>query len=209
MMKLYYTKADNSLAVRITIHEIGILCEFEAVNLKNKITETGEDYFTINPKGQVPALKLNNNSLLTENAIIQQYLADQYHAHQLLPVHGDFKRYRVLEWLNFISTELHKTCSALYNINVPEEIKENVYRVILKRKLDYVQSHLEKLRFQYLLGDQFTLPDTYLFVVLTWLPHMKMDLTEWPVLLQYFTRLKTRASVQKALEEEGLLGEIE
>lgn len=202
-MKLYYTKGDNSLAVRITLHEIGISCQFESVNLKNKQTETGADFFQINPKGQVPALQLDDGSVLTENAIIQQYLADKFKATQLLPPCGEYRRYQVQEWLNFISTELHKTCSSLYNTNVPEEIKEKVYRVMMKKKLDYVERHLQKQ--PYLLGEQFTLPDTYLFVVLTWLPHMKMEMSEWPSLSRYFNQVKTRASVHLSLEEEGLV----
>src|SRR5688572_12009519 len=113
-MKLYYSKGACSLAVRIILHEIGAACEFEAVDLATKKTETGMDFLKINPKGAVPTLILDDKAILTENAVIQQYLAEKYHATQLLPPLGDMKRYRVLEWLNFISTDLHKSCGPLF-----------------------------------------------------------------------------------------------
>ena len=201
-MKLYYTSHDNSLAVRISIHEMGIKCEYESVDLQTKVTETGADFFKINPKGQIPALLLDDGTLLTENAIIQQYLANKNHKTELLPPEKDFSHYRVLEWLNFISTEIHKTCSCIYNKGVPENIKDTVFKVILKRKFDYVENHLSKNK--YLMGDQFTLADGYLFTSLTWFPHMKMDLHQYPHLTRYYKDLMKRKSVIQALEEEGL-----
>src|SRR5437870_2266196 len=113
-MKLYYSKGACSLAVRILINELNISCKYEAVNLKTKETETGKNFYEINPKGAVPTLILENNNVLTENAVIHQYLADQQKAHHLLPNLNDFKRYQVLEWLNFIATELHKGFSPLF-----------------------------------------------------------------------------------------------
>src|SRR5690349_3300917 len=110
-MKLYYSKGACSLAVRIALHELGIPCEFEAVDLKAKKTEKGADFFKINPKGAVPTLVLDDHTVLTENAVIQQYLADKQKAFEVLPPVNDMKRYRALEWLNFVSTELHKGCS--------------------------------------------------------------------------------------------------
>src|SRR5690349_19217638 len=122
-MKLYYSKGACSLAVRIIINEIGLQSEYEAVDLKTKKTATGQDFLKINPKGSVPVIQTDEKQILTENAVIQQYLADTNKATQLLPALGNFERYRVLEWLNFISTELHKGFSPLFNPNVPNELK--------------------------------------------------------------------------------------
>ena len=145
-MKLYYSKGACSLAVRILIHELGLTSEFEVVNLKTKQTETGKNYLTINPKGSVPALLLDNNEVLTENAVIQQYLAEKAHTKTMFPDSG-LDRYRILEWLNYIGSELHKNAGAFFNPNITEEAKENVYRPILQRKLDFIEKHLEKNKF--------------------------------------------------------------
>lgn len=201
-MKLYYSPGACSLAVRITLHEIGIPCEFEAVNLQNKITASEKDYFKINPKGAVPALQLDNQQVLTENAVIQQYLADTHKAHSLLPSIENFERYLVLEWLNYISTDLHKGCGPLFNSALPEEIKASFFRPLLKNKLKFVDAHLEKNKF--LFKDQFTIADSYLFVVLRWMNHLKVDISDLKNLLRYFNELKERAAVQKALKEENL-----
>jgi len=201
-MKLYYSKGACSLAVRIIIHEIGVACEFESVNLQTKQTEKGNDYFKINPKGSVPALVLENKKVLTENAVIQQYLADTHKASHLLPPLGDLKRYHVLEWLNFAGTDLHKSCGPLFNSNVPENIKEEVFRPLLKKKLIFVEKQLEQKA--YLMGDEFTLPDSYVFVVLRWLASLKVDISDCPNLQRYFAHLKERKSIQQALKEEHI-----
>jgi glutathione S-transferase len=154
-MKLYYSKGACSLTVRILAHELGIACEFEAVDLKTKQTASGKDFFTINPKGAVPAVILDNNELLTENTVILQYLADQYKATQFLPAIGSMQRYHVLEWLNFVSTELHKNCSPLFNPNISVDIKKTIFLPILKAKLVVLEKQLSKSA--YLSGDQFTL----------------------------------------------------
>lgn len=200
-MKLYYSKGACSLAVRIIIHEIGLACEFEAVNLKTKQTATGLDFLKINPKGAVPVLKINEDQFLTENAVIQQYLADQHHAVALLPPLGELRRYRVLEWLNFISTDLHKSCSPLFNPKISPELKNELFKPLLKNKLDYVEKHLANNK--WLMGDEFTLPDAYLFVVLTWLPHLAFDTKGFPHLTRYVNQSHQRKSVQIALGEEG------
>src|SRR5690606_11596997 len=131
------------LAVRILIYEINIPCEFEAVNLKTKQTETGADYLSINPKGAVPALLLDNGAVLTENVVVQQYLADSHHASYLLPPVPSFKRYRVLELLNFITTDLHKTAGPLFYADYPEAVKENIIKPKLKKNLGFVDNHLK------------------------------------------------------------------
>jgi glutathione S-transferase len=202
-MKLYYAKGACSLAVRIAIHEMGRPCKFESVNLQTKITETGVNFLTINPKGSVPTLETDTQEILTENGVIQQYLADTYKAAELLPPMGDMKRYRVLEWLNFVSTDLHKGFGPLFNAKVPAEIKDDIFKPILKAKFSFVDKHLENKK--YLMGEKFTLPDGYLFVLLSWLPHMKIDIAEWSNLARYFTDVKNRPAVQQALQDEGLV----
>jgi glutathione S-transferase len=201
-MKLYYSRGACSLAVRIVIHEIGIACAFESVDLKTKQTETNADYFKINLKGAVPALVLDEGAVLTENVVIQQYLADTYKAETLLPPAGHFNRYRVLEWLNFVSTDLHKSCSPLFNPKVPQEIKDTIFKEVLKKNLQFTDKHLEKN--SYLTGDDFTLPDSYLFVVLRWLPSFGIAHADYPNLARFFNEVKERPAVAKALQEEGL-----
>jgi glutathione S-transferase len=202
-MKLYYTSSVCSLAVRIILHELGISCEYVAVNLKTKQTETGEDYLKINPKGAVPALLLDNNEILTENAVILQYLADMYNAVELLPPVGDIKRYRTLEWLNFVSTDLHRYCAPLFWSKFSDETKQNIFTPILNNKLSVVDRHLHNHKF--LMGDLFTLPDSYLFVILIWLAKLKIQMDKWPHLSRYFRNMKQLKSVQQAIEEENLV----
>ncbi|OGT30761.1 MAG: glutathione transferase GstA [Gammaproteobacteria bacterium RIFCSPHIGHO2_12_FULL_35_23] len=201
-MKLYYSKGACSLAIRIIIHEIGVTSEFEAVNLKNKTTEAGENYLLINPKGAVPALMTADNELLTENLVIQLYLAEKYKATNLLPTADNFKRYRVLEWLNYISTDVHKSFGPLFNPNVSEEMKETVFIPLLRNKLVFINDHL--INKNYLLNDQFTLPDAYLFVVLRWVATFKIDLAKFENLSRYVTVLANRESIVLSLQEEGL-----
>jgi len=201
-MLLYYSKGACSLAVRIMMHEMGITAEYESVNLQTKVTETGKDFRAINPKGEVPTLVLDSGEILTENAVILQYLVQLTHSMEFLPPVGDLNHYRVLEWLNFVSTDLHKGCGPLFNSQVPEALKESVFRPALKSKLAFVDKHLAN--HTYLMGDQFTLPDAYLFIILRWLHHLKIEMTEWPSLSRYFAALKNRKSVQDSLKEEQI-----
>jgi glutathione S-transferase len=201
-MKLYYTKGACSLAVRIILNELKLNCEYEAVDLKAKKTESSKDFLAINIKGAVPTLVTNDDQVLTENAVILQYLADAQQAHELLPPLGDFKRYRVLEWLNYITTELHKTEGMLFNPKWPQEIRNDIIIPIIKTKLTFVNEQLKDKN--YLLGDSFTLPDAYLFVMLSWLPGFKINLEEWSNLSRFFKHVNKRPAVQKSLQEEGL-----
>ncbi|SRR5579883_1264643 len=201
-MKLYYTKGACSLAVRIIINELGLPSEYESVDLKTKQTATGQDFLSINPKGAVPVLLTDDNEFLTENAVIQQYLAEKYHAPQLLPPVGDFKRYRVLEWQNYITTELHKGFSPLFNPIVPQDIKEQIFIPLVKTKLNYVDKHLHPNK--YLAGENFTLPDAYLFVIIRWALYYKFDMDKWPYLSRYHAELKERKSIKQSLEEEHI-----
>lgn len=203
-MKLYYASSVCSLAVRIILHELGLSCEYESVNLKTKQTQTGADYLEVNPKGSVPALVLNNGDVLTENAVILQYLAEVNHVVELLPPVGTINRYRTLEWLNFVSTDLHRYCAPLFWSRFSEETKSTVFTPILKKKLLIVDQHLQAHKF--LMGEQLTLGDSYLFVILIWLAKLKINMNEWPNLSRYFMDMKQRKSVQKALYEEDLIG---
>lgn len=200
-MKLYYSKGACSLGVRVTLHEIGIPCEYVAVDLKAKKTETGADYLKINPKGAVPAIELDNGEVLTENAVIQQYLAEQYKALELLPEVGSLRRYRILEWLNFVGSDLHKSFSVLFNPQVSEETKA-IFLNLIKNKLRFVDDQLQNNKF--LTGDIYTLPDSYMFVILRWLSNVKIEVKTWPNISRYFEELKQKPSVQQSLQEEGL-----
>lgn len=201
-MKLYYSKGACSFACRIIINELALTSDFEAVDLAKKLTSDGKNYYTINPKGSVPALLTNENDLLTENAVILQYLADGNKAMNLLPPVDQFKRYKVLEWLNYVATELHKGIGGLFNSKMPQEVKDNVLMPIIKSKLAYVNSHLEHNKF--LNGEQFTLPDAYLFVMLMWTFHFNIHLQEFPHLSRYFSELSQRKSIRQSLSEEGI-----
>ncbi|MDF2939431.1 MAG: gstB [Gammaproteobacteria bacterium] len=201
-MKLYYSKGACSLAVRIVINELNVPCEYEAVNLKTHLTESNIDFYSINPKGAVPALALDGSDILTENNVIQQYLADSYDkSGQLLPKSGT-ERYQILAWMNYVSTEMHKGCSPFFNSNIPDELKESVFKPMLLKKLAYLDRILAKNT--YLTGEQFRLPDAYLFVVLRWLPSLKINRSEFTHVEAYFERVKKHPAIVKSLEQEAL-----
>jgi glutathione S-transferase len=199
-MKLYFSKGACSLGVRITLHEIGIACEYIPVDLKAKKLANGDDFLKINPKGSVPVLVTDDNEVLTENAAIQIYLAEYKKAENMLPKVGDFKRYRVLEWLSYVSSDVHKAFGPLFNPAFPQDVKEKLAIPNLKSKLSFLDKNLAQK--MYLVGDDFTLPDSYLFVVLSWLPKVKIDMSEWPNVAGYFDNLKKRKSIEEALAEE-------
>jgi glutathione S-transferase len=202
-MKLYYKRGACSLTARIFAHELNLSCDYEAVDLQTKKTETGADFLVINFKGSVPALVLQNKEVLTENAVILQYLADMHNAIQYLPAIGDMKRYRVLEWLNFCSTDLHGGCGPFFNSKISTELQQEVFLPILKRKVAVAEKQLAT--HAYIAGEQFSLADIYLFVVFTWFPHIGLELGEWPHVAKYFDMLKNRKAIQQALKEEGLI----
>ncbi len=201
-MKLYYSPGACSLSVHILICETKLNVELEAVDLKTKQTASGEDFKNINPKGAVPTLITDKNEVLTENTAIQQYIAEMAHATELLPLEGDFSRYKVLEWLSYISSDVHKSSSPLFNPKMSDEMKQTIFIPQLKAKFMFVEKHLEGRKF--LVNDAFTLPDAYLFVMLMWLPKFNIDVKEWPNLAVYFAKLKERESIKTALKEEGL-----
>jgi glutathione S-transferase len=201
-MKLYYSPGACSQAPHILLHEIGIHHDAERVDLKNKVTESGGSYLEINPKGAVPALQLDNGEVLTENAVILQYLGDRAGSPDALPAVGNFRRYRVLDLVNFITTELHKRFGFLFNPDATDEMKQVVIQD-LGKKLDWIDQQLGDGPF--LLGDELTLPDPYLFVITGWAEKMLGGLDRWPNLRAFRERMMRRPSVRNVLQFEGLL----
>lgn len=200
-MKLYYNPGACSLAPHILLQESKAKFTIEKVDLKNKATEKGEDFRKINPKGYVPTLKLDNGEVLTEGPAIMQYIADQAPATKLAPAAGTMARYRLQEWLNFITSELHKGFSPLFNPAVPDTYKTMVKENLGKR-FDYLNDHLTK--HNYLLGQDFTAPDAYLYTVLSWSGYVGVDLNKWSSLQAFFKRVGERPSVKAARTAEGL-----
>src|ERR1700730_8751413 len=176
-MRLYFAPGACSLSPHIVLREAGIDAELEQVDLRAKKTKSGADYVMINPKGQVPALTLDNGQLLTEGPAIVQYLADQKPEAGLAPRNGTVERYQLQEWLNFISAELHKSFGALFQPIVPDDYKTIAKDTIAKR-FTLVNGQLQK-NGPFLMGSQFGVADAYLFVMTTWAGMMKMDLGQW------------------------------
>jgi glutathione S-transferase len=200
-MKLYYSPGACSQAPHILLHEIGLSHDAERVDLKAKTIGDGSSYLDINPKGAVPALELDSGDVLTENAVILQYLGDRSSVGEVLPPLGNFRRYRVLELVNFITTELHKRFSFLFNPDASDEMKQLVIRD-LGKKFDYIDGGLGEGPF--LMGDDLTLPDPYLFVMTSW-GEKFIGLDRWPNLRAFRQRMLERPSVRHVLRFEGLL----
>jgi glutathione S-transferase len=200
-MKLYYAPGTCSLSPHIVAREAGLPLTLVRVDNKNKKTESGEDYRAINPKGYVPLLELDNGARLSEGPAIVQYLADLAPAAKLAPANGTFERYQLQEWLNFITSEVHKQFSPLFDATMPDEAKEK-FRNKLASRFDWVAEQLRGR--DYLMGS-FTVADAYLFVVLGWTKFTGPDLARWPALQQYVDRIAARPRVQEALKAEGLL----
>lgn len=201
-MKLYYAPGACSLASHIALHETGLPFELDKLNVPAKTTVSGEHFMQINPKGYVPAIKLDDGSILTEGAVILQYIADQQPNSGLAPKPGTMERYRLQEWLNFIGTEIHKTFSPLFNKATTEEVKTSACNLLAKR-LGYVEMQLAHK--PYLMGNSFTVADAYMFVVLNWSNHVDFDLSPFPKLKEYMGRIAVRPSVQAAMKAEGLI----
>lgn len=201
-MKLYYSPGACSQAPHILLHEIGLHHDVARVDLKAKRLEDGSDYLAINAKGAVPALQLDSGEVLTENAVILQFLGDRTSWPEVLPPLGDFRRYRVLEQVNFITTELHKRFGFLFDPNSTDEMKQLVIGN-LRKKLEYIDEQLGEGPF--LFGDDLTLGDPYLFVITGWAEKMLGGLTAWPNLKAFRERMLERPSVRAVLTFEGLL----
>lgn len=202
-MKLYFSPAACSLSPRIALLEAGLQFSTEQVDLGKKLTASGADFRSINPNGYVPALQLADGTVLTEGPAIVQYVADLAPASKLAPAAGTIERYQLMEWLNYISSEVHKPFITLFNRAASDEMRDAARRV-LSARFRYLSSKLEGK--DYLMGDQFTVADGYLFTVLNWTNLLKLSLADWPVLESYLSRMAARPAVQQALRDEGLLG---
>jgi glutathione S-transferase len=200
-MKLYFTPGACSMAPHILLRETGQTFDLEQVDLASKKTKSGADYKKVNGKGYVPALQLDNGEVITEAPIILQYLADQKPESGLMPKAGTMERYRTQEWLNFVTSELHKGLGALFNPAVPDAYRTMAIDKVGTR-LDFLESKLQGK--QYLQGDKFTAPDAYLFTILSWAPHLKVSLDKWPGIQAYLGRVAARPQVQATLKAEGL-----
>lgn len=205
-MKLFYKAGACSLASHIVMAEMNMVYEIEAVDIMNKTCASG-NYMLINPKGAVPALRMENGEILTEGAVILQYLADQKMDSTLMPKFGTTDRYRCMEWLNFIATDVHKNFSPLFGTNVKnaeglKELREGAFET-LKKKINYVSEQLGTNEF--LMGNTFTVADAYLFTCLSWTKFVGFDLSTWSNVMTYMNRVSERPAVMRAMKEEGLL----
>ena len=201
-MKLYYSPGACSLSPHIVLRESGLPFEPVLASTKTHKLQDGTDYYTINPKGYVPLLELDNGERLTEGPAIVQYLADQVPAKKLAPANGTFARSRLQEWLNFTTSEIHKTYSPLFNPAVPEEYK-TMAKAKLVERYRWVDAQLEGKSF--LMGDDFSVADAYLFTVTNWAKFVGIDLAPFKNLAAYMARVAARPAVQEAMKAEGLL----
>ena len=201
-MKLYYAPGACSMAPHVVLREAGYKFDLEKVDIPNKKTAGGDDYWKINPKGYVPALKLDDGQVLTEVQVICQYLADHKADSGLAPKAGTMERYRLMEMLNFTASEVHKQISALFNPKMTPEMKE-VQLAYIERRLNALEKMLEGK--QYASGGKFSIADAYLFTILNWAGPSKFDLSKWPTLVDYQKRVAARPKVQEAMKAEGLV----
>ena len=201
-MKLYYFTGACSLSPHIVALEAGVLVTMVKIDSKTKKTESGADYLAINSKGAVPALQLDDGRVLTEGPAIVQYLADLKPESGLAPRAGTFERYQLMEILNYITSEVHKSFSPLFNPASSAEVKETAV-TNLGKKFDWLSGFLGTKPF--LLGNTFTVADAYLFTVLNWTGHVKIDLAKWPVLVDFKSRIAKRPKVMEAMKAEGLI----
>jgi len=201
-MKLYYSPGACSLSPHIALLEAGLPVTLVKANVQSKRLADGSDFLAINPKGQVPTLELDSGEVLTEGPAIVQYIADQVPASGLAPAAGTMARYRLIEWLNFITSDLHKSFVPLFSPGTPDETKASAIAGLEKR-FAWVDSQLEGKR--YLMGDTFTVADGYLFTVSNWAGHVNVDIAGLKNLASFRARVAARPAVQAAMEAEGLL----
>jgi glutathione S-transferase len=200
-LKLYYSPGACSLSPHIVAREAGIEVDLVKVDLKARKLEDGGDYARINAKGYVPALALDDGTLLTEGPAIVQYLADRHPDSGLAPSNGTLERYRLQEWLNFLTSEIHKSFSPLFNPAAAEGWKQAARENIVRR-FDLITERLGPNA--YLMGERFTVADAYLFTLFNWCQWTGIDLARWPALKDYLARIAGRPKVQEALRAEGL-----
>lgn len=198
-MKLYYNAGACSLCPHIVLREAGLSFSLEPVNLGTKRLANGDDYRAINPKGYVPALQLDDGAVLTEVAAVVQYIADQRPGSKLAPAWGTLERYRLIEWLNYLSSEIHKGYGPMWDPKTPEEMKLRT-RDALGVRLGWIDKQLDGKNF--LMGDDFSVADAYLYVLLTWASDAKLELATWPRLGAFMKRVEDRPAVKAALEAE-------
>jgi len=201
-MKLYLKPGACSLSPHIVLQELGLAHETEVVDLAKKVTASGANFLDINPKGYVPALTLDDGTLLTEGPAIVQYLADLHPEAQLAPPNGSLARYQLQSWLTYIGTELHKNFTPFFNPAATAEMKAQA-GAMLQRRFALVESELASK--SYLMGEGFTVADAYLFTVTSWAKFIKFDLSAFPQLQAFQTRVAARPAVQRALKAEGLI----
>jgi glutathione S-transferase len=201
-MKLYYSPGACSLASHIVAREAGIEIELEKVDFASKRTQSGIDFLTINPKGTVPVLELDDGSVLTEGPAIMQFLADLKPEHNLAPRNGTMARYRLQEWLGFINSDVHTSYAPLFNAATPAAMRSKKEEVLFKY-YELVEGALA--RGPWLMGEKFSVADAYLFVVTNWARHVKFDLGQMPAIAEFQLRVAGRPHVRAALLAEGLL----
>ncbi len=201
-MRLYFFPGACSMSPHIALREAGLGFDLERVDPKTGKTASGADFRSINPKGMVPVLELDNGERLTEGPAIVQYIADRKPESGLAPAAGTIERYRVQEWLNYITSELHKGFTPMFKPDTPDEYKQ-ISRKNLETRFAYVDRNLAGK--QYLMGDRFTVADGYLFTVLNWSRLHKMDLAAWPNIAAFMERVRARPKVQETMKAEGLI----
>ena len=200
-MKLYYSPGSCGLASQIALREAGQKFDLIAVDFKTNTTVEG-NYLDVTPKCFVPALKLDNGDLLTEGAVILQWIADKNQGANLLPAFGTRERYTVLEWLNFVATDLHKSMAVLFSPFVDAESKAKFAEGNLTSKFEYIDEHFSQN--DYVLGSTFSVADAYLYNVLSWPGRVNVDITGYASIQKFMARMEERPSVQAALKAEGL-----
>ncbi len=200
-MQLYFAPGACSLASHITLREAGLPFDLKRADTKTKKLADGADFLAVNSKGAVPALRLDDGQVLTEGVAIMQYIGDRKPESQLVPPAGTIERYRVIEWLNYLTSEVHKSFSPLFNPNAAPEVKAYT-TANLEKKLDWTNDQLAGSK--YLTGETFTVADAYLFTLINWTYFVGIDLGKWPALKEFHGRVAARPKVQEALEAEGL-----
>lgn len=200
-MKLYYIPGACSLAVHVALREVGATPELVEVDPATRRTRDGRDFREIHPKGYVPALELDDGQILTEGAVVLQYVADRHPDSGLAPAYGTFERYRLMEMLHFLATEVHKAFGPLWMPDPPDALRKMALEAI-ENRFTFLDRHLETR--PWLMGERFSAPDCYLGTLLRWTRHFDIDLGRWPHLAGYLERFEQRPSVQAALAAEGL-----
>jgi len=198
-MKLYFSPGACSQASTIAFHEAGLPVELVRVDTKTHTLKDGSDYYQINPKGYVPAIQLDSGEVFTEGAALLQFIGDQKPETAIIPKAGTLDRFRANEWLTFISSEIHKGFSPLFNPDLKDDAK-TVLQNKLQKRFDILDKHFAGHKF--LMGEQFTVADAYLYTVISWAPGLKIDLDKWPNLAKYRLRVAERPKVKAALQAE-------